>query len=129
MVLTNAANVITMIIRVKVEEIIYLLMTTKHKASVWEARFLAKAFFFFFLWVPCTVHGTHKYLHSTTFSLKLDPTALFTHSKIILLQCFQFSIFSNKWYPNRPKIYKQVSLFKIPCMKMFTCYLTNICII
>ena len=29
---------------------------------------------------------------------------LFTHLKIILLQYFQFSVFSNKWYPNRPLI-------------------------
>ena len=29
---------------------------------------------------------------------------LFIHLKIILLQYFQFSIFSNKWYPNRPLI-------------------------
>ena len=25
-------------------------------------------------------------------TLKLDPTVLFTHLKIILLQCFQFSV-------------------------------------
>ena len=40
------------------------------------------------------------FLAKTT--LKLGPTILFTHLKIILLQCFQFSVFSNKWYPNRP---------------------------
>ena len=42
---------------------------------------------------------------ASTFSakttLKLSPTVLFTHLKIILLQCFQFSIFNNKQYPNR----------------------------
>ena len=32
---------------------------------------------------------------------KLGPTILFTHLKIILLQYFQFSVFSNKQYPNR----------------------------
>ena len=31
-------------------------------------------------------------LNLTKSTLKLDPTALFTHLKIILLQCFQFSI-------------------------------------
>ena len=31
---------------------------------------------------------------SATFSLKMGSTALFTHLKIILLQCFQFSVFS-----------------------------------
>ena len=45
-------------------------------------------------WVTCTVHDTHKLHFSTTFSLKMGSTALFTHLKIILLQCFQFSIFS-----------------------------------
>ena len=56
------------------------------------------SFFFFFnrnLWLfscePCTVHGTHKHHFLATFSLKMSPTALFTHLKIILLQCFQFS--------------------------------------
>ena len=39
---------------------------------------------------PCTVHGTHKHHFSTTFSLKMSPTVLLTHLKIILLQCFQF---------------------------------------
>ena len=33
---------------------------------------------------------THKLHFSTTFSLKIDPTILFTHLKIILLQYFQF---------------------------------------
>ena len=62
-------------------------------------------FFFFFLYTRfnwgqkllfilcgycsyCFVVFTH---FSATFSLKMDPTALFTHLKIILLQCFQFS--------------------------------------
>ena len=37
---------------------------------------------------------THKLHFSTIFSLKMGLMALFTHLKIILLQCFQFSIFS-----------------------------------
>ena len=37
---------------------------------------------------------THKFHFSATFSLKMSPTVLFTHLKIILLQCFQFSVFS-----------------------------------
>ena len=41
-----------------------------------------------------TVQGTHKPLFSTTFLLKMGLTALFTHLKIILLQCFQFSVFN-----------------------------------
>ena len=46
-------------------------------------------------WVPCTVNETHKLSNSANFSLKLDPTVLFTHLKIILLQCFQFSAISD----------------------------------
>ena len=46
-------------------------------------------------WVSCTVHETHKPFYSATFSLKMGSTALFTHLKIILLQYFQFSVFSN----------------------------------
>ena len=35
----------------------------------------------------------------------MGPTILFTHLKIILLQCFQFSVFSNnKFNPNTPKV-------------------------
>ena len=49
----------------------------------------------FFLWVPCTVHETRKYLNSANITLKLGPTALFIHLKIILLQYFQFSAISN----------------------------------
>ena len=33
---------------------------------------------------------THKFHFSTTFSLKMGLATLFTHLKIILLQCFQF---------------------------------------
>ena len=45
-------------------------------------------------WVLCTVHGIHKPLFSTKLSLKMGLIVLFTHLKIILLQCFQFSVFS-----------------------------------
>ena len=71
------------------------------QASVWEAHFPVEVFFLVGLMhcsrdpqVPC----------SATFSLKLGLTTLFTHLKIILLQCFQFSIFSNKQYPNRSQV-------------------------
>ena len=59
-------------------------------------------FFFFFLVQPALVDfstvnsafvhysRTHKFHFSTIFSLKMGSTALFTHLKIILLQCFQF---------------------------------------
>ena len=41
--------------------------------------------------------------------LKMGHTVLFTHLKIILLQCFQFSVFNfskNKLYPNRYYIFQ-----------------------
>ena len=47
---------------------------------------------------------THKFHFSTTFSLKIGPTILFTHLKIILLQCFSFSVFSFQLYPNGPLV-------------------------
>ena len=37
---------------------------------------------------------THKYHFLTIFSLKMDPTTLFKHLKIILLKSFQFSVFN-----------------------------------
>ena len=45
----------------------------------------------FFQWTvyPCTVHGPHKFHFLSIFSLKIGPTVLFTHLKIILLQWFQ----------------------------------------
>ena len=54
-----------------------------------------------------TVHGTHNHFiqKKYIYILKMRPTALFTYLKIILLQYFQFSVFSftkNKLYPNGP---------------------------
>ena len=50
---------------------------------------------------------TYKFYFSVTFSLKMGPTILFTHLKIILLQCFSVSIFSFQLYPNGSKCYWQ----------------------
>ena len=76
--------------------------------SVWIQLIVASAFlscgflFFFFLVQPALVDfstmnnvfvhcsRTHKFHFSATFSLKMGPTALFKHLKIILLQYFQF---------------------------------------
>ena len=76
-------------------------------ALKWRLRFKSAfcPFFFFCFsrwcwpsqqWIVhlCTVHGSHRHQFSATFSLKMGPTVLFTHLKIILLQCFQFSVFS-----------------------------------
>ena len=69
-----------------------------------------QAFFFFsphvnskITWFYCV--GDKKYCSRTVHTLFMGPTTLFTHLKIILLQCFQFSVFSfsnNKFNPNRP---------------------------
>ena len=37
--------------------------------------------------------------------------ALFIHLKIISLQCFQFSIFNNKQYPNKPQMKKKIYIY------------------
>ena len=53
----------------------------------------------FNLYINITIHST---VHALKI-LKMDPTVLFTHLKIILLQYFQFSVFNfsnNKFNPN-----------------------------
>ena len=49
-------------------------------------------FFFTFLSISGSVHcsWTHKFHFLSIFSLKMGPTALFIHLKIILLQYFKF---------------------------------------
>ena len=41
----------------------------------------------------CTIHRTYNQFIKKK-NIKMGPTALFTHLEIILLQCFQFSVFS-----------------------------------
>ena len=71
-------------------------------AFVFSDFFFLSFFFLFFFFQPhylikstvnsAFMHGlqTHKFYFSAIFSLKMGPTALFTHLKIILLQYFQF---------------------------------------
>ena len=80
-------------------------------------------FFFFFFLVekfdfstnfqphvsPVHCSWTHKFHFSATFSLKMSPTILFTHLKIILLQCF--SVFGFQLYPNGPLTEKSCDFF------------------
>ena len=72
---------------------------------VLRLRFLSFFFFFFFFSAAmvdpffceqctCALFTDPQTPFLSTFSLKMGPTALFTHLKIILLQCFQFSVFS-----------------------------------
>ena len=75
--------------------------------SVWihvELRFP----FFFFIHVQQLLGDSVLFVHcSSEKKLKIGPTVLFTHLKIILLQCFQFSVFNfskNKLHPNGPQV-------------------------
>ena len=81
---------------------------SRPKVPVWIAMILASAFlhyvflFFFFLVQPAIVNFVNyeqciralftipQITFSATFLLKMGLIALFTHLKIILLQCFQF---------------------------------------
>ena len=83
---------------------IFQQMTCKHPFGftfAFLSSFLFSFFFFFFFKqhiltfqpvYPYTVHRSYKLHFSAIFSLKMDPMTLFTHLKIILLQCFQFSV-------------------------------------
>ena len=84
-------------------------------ACFWVCIFFFLFSFFFLLFetnntIQNTVHALLKGPTTTLLRkkkiLKIGLTALFTHLKIILLQCFQFSVFNfqqNKLYPNRPE--------------------------
>ena len=81
--------------------IVYVWIALKRAASAFSLLFFS--FFFLqpqlltsLLWTvhKCTVHGSHKLHFLSAFSLKMGPTIPFIHLKIILLQCFQFSVFS-----------------------------------
>ena len=89
-----------------------------HNEGVWAPRFLLFTFFFFFARIcwfwetnftvmnsECIVHALCWHCLRIKKILKMSPTVLFTHLKTILLQCFQFSVFSfsnNKLNPNGP---------------------------
>ena len=63
----------------------------------------------------------HKFHFLLIFSLKIGPTVLFTHLKIILLQCFQFSIFSNnKFNPNTPSMSLICLVFMVLVLHCFS---------
>ena len=86
----------------------------------WEARFDKKVVY---QWVSYTVHGTHKPLYSTTFSLKIGHAVLFTHLKNYFATVFfVFSFQQNKQYLNRPNFSKSDMSKKKKKMKAFnTC--------
>ena len=53
-----------------------------------QISFFNNFFINFFITNRSHMHETHKSLFSATFSLQMSHTVLFTHLKIILLQCF-----------------------------------------
>ena len=76
--------------------------------------FLARICWLFKDKIHClwTMHALFTYLKI----LKMGLTALFTHLKFFLVQCFQFSVFNfsnNKFNPNRPFMY--FNFFLIGC--------------
>ena len=77
-----------------------------------------------FLFFSQSVHivyclRTHKFYFSTTFSLKMSPTILFTHFKIILLQYFSVFSFSFQLYPNGPLVSFYIMLVGSPHLPFF----------
>ena len=73
----------------RVYETIFTVTATVHEQQLYNLTFQP---FSAHQLVLCTVHGTHKPQFSAIFSLKIGPTVLFTHLKIILLQYVQFSV-------------------------------------
>ena len=101
--------------------------------------FSAIRFFFYSAWTVTshvstvqrknTVYALFIHGSRTIYALFTDPTALFTHLKIILLQCFRFSVFSfskNKLYPNGPKEYPN---YWCKCLLMCTSTCTHYCLV
>ena len=52
-----------------------------------------------FLWVHGHCSWDPQLRKNANLTLKLGPMTLFTHLKIILLQCFQFSVFNFQQWP------------------------------
>ena len=138
-----------------------ILLSKKKKKTIWSfqkhfsnflyylfgSKFTFSAFFFFFsFFFPrafyflrqlsqfthynSTVHDTHNHFISKKI-LKMGPTILFTHLKIILLQYFQFSILTKisciQIDPKGSKYYKWVFIRLVTSPKVkFPCnYLPN----
>ena len=72
-----------------------------HFAYIWIELKSVFSYIVRFLVGPVHCSWDPQVLYSEKKTLKLGPTILFTHLKIILLQCFQFSVFNNKQYLNR----------------------------
>ena len=63
---------------------------TSNRDPTMAFAFCNLRFSFFFFFQSAIVDLSTELHFSTTFSLKMSPTALFIHLKIISLQCFQF---------------------------------------
>ena len=107
-----------------VELFFNLFDTTKNYfVSIWiELKVTLRFQVFFFFSYAWTVQGKKNTVYAlftnyscTVYTLFTGLTTLFTHLKIILLQCFQFSVFSfsnNKLNPNGPSIWLFPYLFQ-----------------
>ena len=95
-----------------------LKVNIRHLVPIW-IRLILRLCFHFFFWEarfrhekmgpvgPMYCSQDPQISFFNKISIKMGLTALFTHLKIILLQCFQFSVFSfkqNKRYPNTSKL-------------------------
>ena len=107
----------------------------KNYVYVWIQRLrLRISIFFFFFFMLFTVSGDIEHcsrdlqpLYSEKKKLKMGPTILFTHLENILLQCFQFLVFSfqqNKLYPNEPYMCQAVTSFNL-CSLLTSLFLPN----
>ena len=69
---------------------------------VWEACFALPSGTFFSLVGPCTIHETHRPLLFSKKNIKNG-----SHGTIHTFKNYfaiVFSVFNNKWYPNKPLI-------------------------
>ena len=99
---------------------------------LWDLRLLFMYFsinnnrkvWLFSLFQPISAHRvlftSHKFHFLVIFSLKMGPTVLFTHLKIILLQCFSVSILNFQLYPNGSLEAGNLNKWRIKIWEMLT---------
>ena len=100
-------------------------MSNAHLVCVWNTQKTCVPAFSW--WVPCTVYGTRKYFFQKNDFKTRSHGTIHTFKNYFVTV---FSIFSNKWYPNRPLAFVWIVL-KSTCIcvshffffleKRFTC--------
>ena len=100
---------------------VYVSVWAGLKVAFQPCVFMPPFFFFFFpcMWTVKSLWRRQKILFEhclcTVHVLFMSPMTLFSHLKIILLQCFQFSVFSfsnNKLNPNGPYMSNYLKFLK-----------------